>query len=139
MIVLDTNVLSETLKPKPAEAVLQWLAAQDPMTVFTTTIVQAEMLYGVEVLPAGKRRMRLAEEVELMFRFDFGGRSLPFDEDAAHQFAKVATSQSKVGHSIAHMDAMIAAIVRSRRATLATRNIAHFQHCGIQLINPWVG
>ena len=138
MIVLDTNVLSEALRPRPAGEVLQWLAAQAPSSVFTTTITMAEVLYGVEALPSGKRRARLLAAVEKMFAEQFQGRILPFDEEAARLFASIVAFRSHTaGRPISQMDAMIAAIARSNRAVLSTRNTTDFDHCGIQVINPW--
>ena len=142
MIVLDTKVLSEALKPSPSGVVLGWLAAQEPSSVFTTTITQAEILYGIETLPAGKRRVRLSTAIEKMFAAEFEGRILPFDEDAARAFAIIVAGRSVAGRSgagrpISQFDAMIAAIARSRMAVLATRNTADFERCGIQIVNPW--
>jgi predicted nucleic acid-binding protein len=137
VIVLDTNVLSEVIKPLPSEMVLRWLDAQEPVAVFTTTITQAEVLYGIELLPAGKRRMRLSAAIERMFAEEFLDRILPFDEDAARAFAKVAAARAAVGLPISQSDAMIAAIARSRGAGVATRNTADFERCGLQIINPW--
>jgi len=137
MIILDTNILSEVLKPDPSERVLRWLAAQAPSDVFTTTITLAEILYGIEALPAGRRRMRLLAAVEKMFAEQFESRILPFDEDAARLFARVVTSRDAAGHPISQFDAMIAAIARSHRASVSTRNTTDFEHCGIPIINPW--
>ena len=137
MIVLDTNVLSESLRPLPSATVLRWLAAQTSSAVFTTSITQAEILYGVERLPAGRRRSRLNTAVERIFTEEFEGRILYFDEEAARAFAKVVTARETRGHPISQADAMIAAIARSRHASLATRDTADFEHCGIRLINPW--
>jgi predicted nucleic acid-binding protein len=137
VIVLDTNVLSEALKPTPSDEVLRWLAAQPPSSVFTTTITMAEVLYGVEALPQGKRRTRLLAAVEKMFAEQFEGRMLPFDEEAARLFARIVASRNTAGRPISQMDAMIAAITRSNRAVLSTRNTADFDQCGIQVINPW--
>jgi toxin FitB len=138
VIVLDTNVLSEVLKPLPSETVLRWLAAQESAAVFTTTITQAEVLYGIEALPAGKRRARLWAAIEKMFAEQFQDRILPFDDEAARAFAKIVAAREAVGHPISQFDAMIAAIARSRRASVATRDIADFEQCGIQIINPWI-
>jgi len=137
VIVLDTNVLSEALKPTPAGAVLRWLAAQAPASVFTTTITLAEVLYGIEVLPAGKRRLQLLTAVEKMFAEQFDGRILSFDEEAARLFASIAASRTAAGRPISQPDAMIAAIARSHHAALATRNTSDFERCGIQVIDPW--
>ena len=120
MIVLDTNVLSEALKPNPSEAVLRWLGAQETAAVYITTITQAEMLYGVELLPLGKRRSRLASVVEQVFSEEFRGRILPFDEEAAAAFAKIVAAGKRSGRPISQSDAMIAAVARSRGAAVAT-------------------
>lgn len=137
MILLDTNVLSEAVKPIPSAAVLRWLAALEPLSVYTTTITQAEIIYGIEALPRGKRQTRLAAAAEQTFAEDYRGRILPFDEDAARIFGKIMVARSAAGRPISQLDAMIAAIALRHGASLATRNIADFERCGIQLINPW--
>ena len=139
MIVLDTNVLSEMFRPSPAAAVLDWLAAQEPLTVFTTSITLAEILYGVEALPGGKRRTQLAAAVERVFAEEFQGRILSFDEEAARTYSKIVAGRDAAGRPVSEADAMIAAIVRSRRAVLATRNTSDFEECELRLINPWTG
>jgi predicted nucleic acid-binding protein len=137
MIVLDTNALSEALKPSPSKIVLRWLAAQEPSAVFITTITQAEVLYGIEILPAGKRKSQLSAIIEKLFVEDFQGRILSFDEDSARWFAKIVSGRAAAGRPITQFDAMIAAIARSRGAAVATRNTNDFEHCGIRVINPW--
>jgi predicted nucleic acid-binding protein len=137
VIVLDTNVLSEALKPVPSDTVLAWMAAEIPSSVFTTTITLAEVLYGVEALPPGKRRTRLLLAIEKMFAEEFAGRILPFDEDAARMFAGIVASREAAGRPISQFDAMIAAIARSHRAAVATRNTADFERCGIPVVDPW--
>lgn len=137
MIILDTNVLSEALKPQPSGIALSWLAAQEPSAVFITTITQAEVLYGVEVLPSRKRRAQLLAAVEKIFAEEFAGRILPFDEDAAHAFSKIVAARDAAGRPISQFDAMIASIARSQNAAVATRNIMDFERCGIHVVNPW--
>lgn len=137
MIILDTNVISESIKPLPSETVLSWLAAQLPSAVFTTAITLAEVMNGVEALPHGKRRAGLAAGVEKIFAQEFTGRILPFDEAAARVFATIVASRNAVGRPMSELDAMIAAIARTHRATVATRNTADFERCGLQLIDPW--
>lgn len=137
MIVLDTNVLTEALRPAPSERVLHWLAAQERLAVFTTTITQAEVLYGIEVMPAGKRRSRLLAAIESLFADEFQGRILPFDEDAARVFPKIVAGREAMGRPVSQFDAMIASIARSRRATVATRNTNDFEQCGVGIVNPW--
>ena len=136
MIVLDTNVVSEALRPSPAKQVLRWLAAQGPLAVFTTTITQAEVLYGIEVLPTGKRRASLAIVVDKIFAEKFSGRILAFNQDAARMYAKIVAGREALGRPISRFDAMIAAIARSRNAAVATRDSKGFEHCGLQIINP---
>ena len=138
MIVLDTNVLSEVFKPAPSKAVLRWLAAQEPLSIFATTITQAELLYGVEILPSGRRRAALMSAVEKVFAEDLRGRILPFDEDAARIFPKIVAGRDALRRPISQFDAMIASIGRSRRSALATRNTGDFEHCGLRVVNPWI-
>ena len=137
MIILDTNVVSEAMKPAPAAAVFRWLSSQPASKLFVTTVTQAEILYGLELLPKGRRRAALQSTAEAMFEVDFAGRILPFDSDAARILPDIAASRRASGRPIAQLDAQIAAIARSRGAELATRNTADFEHCGITLINPW--
>ena len=137
MIVLDTNVLSETLKPAPSEIVLRWMAAQETSSVFITTITQAEVLCGVKRLRPGKRRTQLFAAVEKIFAESFQGRILAFDEDAAHAFAPIVAGRDALGKPISQFDAMIAAIARSHHAAVATRDASDFEHCGIRIVNPW--
>ena len=136
MIILDTNVLSEVMTPAPAAKVLRWLATHPAARLFTTTITQAEILYGVELMPRGRRRAALESAVKAMFDEDFADRILPFDNDAACAFPQVATARRALGRPIAQWDGQIAAIARSRGAALATRNTEDFEHCGIELVNP---
>jgi predicted nucleic acid-binding protein len=137
MIVLDTNVLSEAVRPAPTRRVLDWLAAQPPSSLFTTTVSEAEFLYGLALLPAGKRRASLEEAARRMFEQDFAERVLPFDRAAARAFATIAASRRKKGHPIGEFDAQIAAIAHTHGAAVATRNVGDFQHCGIEIIDPW--
>lgn len=137
MTILDTNVLSEALKPAPSDLVLSWLGRQDPSSVFITAITLAELLYGIEILPAGKRRTQLAGVLNDLFTQEFRGRILPFDEQPARVFPKIVASREAAGRPISQFDAMIAATCRARQATLATRNVRDFEHCGITVLNPW--
>ena len=137
MIVLDTNVLSEVMRRVPSARVLAWLAAQPAEGLFTTTVTQAEILYGLELLPQGKRRSALEAAVAEVFGDDFAGRILPFDAAAAAMFGKIAAARQKLGRPIAQFDAQVAAIARSRAASVATRNTADFRHCGVVVLNPW--
>ena len=137
MIILDTNVLSETFKPAPATRVEHWLAAQEPSSIFITTITMAEILYGIEILPRGRRRAQLETAIARVFEQVFRERILPFDEDSARLFPAIVAGRAAVGRPISQFDAMIAAIAGSQRAAVATRNTADFEGCGIRLVNPW--
>jgi len=137
MIILDTNVLSEAIRPLPAGVVLEWLAAQPPSSLFTTAITQAEIFYGLALMPRGKRHADLESAAIAMFDEDFAGRILPFDSDAARVFPAIVRARRRIGRPMAQADAQIAAIARSRGAALATRNTADFEHCGIEVLNPW--
>ena len=137
MILLDTNVLSELLRPVPEPDVLGWLERQPAMSIYTSTVTQAEILLGVAVMPAGKRRTQLAAAVASIFAEDFAERVLPFDGDAAIAFADIVSERRARGSPIGQFDAMIAALARSRGAQLATRNVRDFAHCGIDIVNPW--
>ncbi len=100
-------------------------------------ITEAELLYGAALLPSGKRRSALTAEIEGMLEEDFGGRILPFDRLAAQAFAAIAAARRGAGRPISQADAQIAAIARSRGASLATRNVPDFDSCGVEVINPW--
>jgi predicted nucleic acid-binding protein len=135
VIILDTNVLSEPTRPAPSLAVRQWLFGQDSAELYTTAISEAEMIGGVAILPAGKRREDLALRIGQIFTEDFAGRILPFDGEAAREFPLVARRVR--GKYVIEPDSMIAAIALAHGATLATRNTKHFAGRGLALINPW--
>jgi predicted nucleic acid-binding protein len=137
MIILDTNVLSECLRPKPDPYVLAWFSAQSRASLFTTTIVESEILYGIRLLPDGARKVALTEAIRAIFDHDFSGRVLSFDRGAASAYAELASSRKAAGRPIAQFDAMIAAVTYSTGAVLATRNLKDFEACKIDLLNPW--
>lgn len=137
MILLDTNVLSELIKPHPSNRVVSWISNQPATSLFISTITQAEILYGIAILAEGKRKQILQETAMDMFSEDFSGRILPFDVNAGIAYAEIALSRHLTGRPISQFDAQIAAIARSRGGDIATRNIKDFQECGIKLINPW--
>ncbi len=139
MILLDTVVLLEALRPRPDEAVLNWLKAQRPETMFTTSIAVAEILSGIQALPAGQHRLRLTGFIEKMFAEEFPSRILSFDMEAGRTFSRIVAERESVGRPISQFDAMIAAIARSHRATVATRHAGAFEGCGIRVVNPWKG
>lgn len=137
MIILDTNVLSEFMRAVPNPTVMAWIAQQIPSEVFVTTITQAEMYYGMALLPVGKRRSDMERAVQQMFEQDFLERILSFDSAAALEYAKLASLRRQIGKPIAQADGQIAAIALSKNALLATRNIEDFCDCHLTLVNPW--
>jgi len=137
MIVLDTNVLSECWRKSPNINVLTWLAAQPQASLFTTTVVESEILYGVQLLADGARKDALSLAVKAVFNDNLTGRVLTYDRDAARSYAEIASNRKKMGKPISQFDAMIAAVAHSRGATLATRNVKDFEGCAIQLVDPW--
>ncbi len=136
MIILDTNLVSEPLKPKPAEPVLTWLDRQAPETLYLTTITLAELQAGIELIPTGKRRKSLQDATaELAAQFE--GRILPFDRDSAHTFGRVFAGAQAAGNPIHFGDCAIAAIAIQCGFVLATRNVRDYKGTGVELINPW--
>jgi predicted nucleic acid-binding protein len=137
VIVLDTNVISEPLRPKGSPAVRAWLNAQSPETLYTTTINLAELYAGVAVLPAGKRRQDLHAALRASITRLFQGRVLPFDLAAAESYAQIAEASRAKGRIVPHDDGLVAAIARAHGFALATRNLSNFLGAGVHLIDPW--
>ncbi len=125
------------MRPGPSSSVVDWVARQAATDLHLTTVSEAELRYGVEIMPIGQRREKLLAEIEGMLREDFAGRILPFDSEAARSYAVVAAARRAAGHPISHADCQIAAIARSRQADIATRDVDGFEGCGIEVINPW--
>jgi hypothetical protein len=138
MIILDTNVLSELMRPSPSPLVVGWIEQQPPDQVFTTSITEAEIFYGIRLLATGKRRDALLVAAEAIFIEHLSDRVIAFESLAAHAFARIAAKCRNFGKPISHADAQIAAIVQTHRATLATRNVADFANCDILIANPWI-
>ncbi|MGH9523889.1 MAG: type II toxin-antitoxin system VapC family toxin [Terriglobales bacterium] len=137
MIIVDTNVLSELMRVPPATAVMDWFAAQHATSLYTTAISEAEIYYGIELLPKGRRREQLRKAADSMFAEDFANRVLGFDSDAARAFSTIAALRRSAGRPISYADAQILAIARSHSAKVATRNTADFEGCGVDLLDPW--
>lgn len=137
MIIIDTNVISELLRPIPEPVVEAWLGEQDGLSIYLTAISEAELRYGVAILPSGKRRDGLSVAIDRIMRDDMSGRILPFDSAAARLYAEIAASRRSTGKPISQADCQIAAIARAHTALVATRNTPDFEGCGIGLINPW--
>jgi toxin FitB len=137
MPLLDTNVVSELMKAAPDIGVLNWIDGLPRTELFVASITQAELLYGVALLPAGRRRDEIARAVNTVFSDLFRERVLPFDSAAASAYADIGASRRRAGRPISAFDAAIAAIARSRGAPLATRNLSDFEGCGLAVIDPW--
>lgn len=137
MIILDTNVVFEPLKPAPSAAVLDWLDRQAPETLYLTAVSLAELLAGIEALPSGRPRLELEQAVARQIMPLFQGRILSFDARAAEAFGKVQAGARAVGNTIGFADGAIAAIATSQGFALATRNVRDFRGAGVELINSW--
>jgi predicted nucleic acid-binding protein len=137
MIILDTNVLSEVMRPEPSPRVIKWIDRQSFGELFTTAITVGEIYCGIELLPRGRRRDKLFAAAETIFNREFLDRALAFNAEAARVFSRIYTRRRFRGRPISQSDAQIAAIVQLHGATLATRNIADFESCSIDLFDPW--
>ncbi len=137
MIVLDTNVVSELMRPSPDAAVLTWINSQAADTLWLNSVVVSELLYGIARLPDGKRKVELAQAVHGMLAEDFAQRVLTFDLEAAVVYADLVAMRERQGQPVDVADAQIAAICVAQGATLATRNTKHFDSLGLTLVNPW--
>ena len=137
MIVLDTNVVSELMRPEPAPQVANWVRSLDRRELRTTAITVAEIKYGIARIPDGRRKQALAVAAGDVFGA-FGDQVLPVDIAAAEQYAVIASSRERAGKPVQGFDALIAAVCRSQGAALATRNVPDFADVGIEVINPWL-
>src|ERR1700752_4021316 len=124
MTILDTNVVSEIMRPMPAPVVLRWISDQISEELHVTAITVAEILYGIELLTRGKRQEMLRAGAERLFQVVFTDRILTFDARAAREFSVIASSRRKQGRRMSEFDVQIAAIARAKSAVLATRDIA---------------
>jgi toxin FitB len=137
VIILDTNVVSELMKPSPDARVVSWVSNQPAASLFITAITEAELRYGIGILSKGQRRAALATALDALLAEDFAERILPFDSPATVAYAQLASERRRLGHPISQFDAQIAAIASSHGTPLATRNVVDFENCGITIINPW--
>jgi len=138
VIVLDTNVTSELMRSSPSLAVTAWVQAHSATELYTTSITLAEILYGIERLPAGRRKDLLRTAAQEVFS-TFAEHVLAFDATAAMEYAEIVRERERIGAPIDGFDAQIAAICRLHGATLASRNTKDYQNTGIALIDPWHG
>jgi predicted nucleic acid-binding protein len=136
MLVFDTNVVSELMKATPDQAVVNWVTAHRAYTMYTTAITVAEIRYGIERKPEGRRKTQLREAANVVFT-EFSDGILPFDGVAAVLYPRVVIGRTAAGLPIGEADARIAAICRLVDFTLMTRNTKDFVETGIKLVNPW--
>ena len=137
MFLLDTNVVSELLRPSPESNVENWVGDHRATELYFSTIGEAELLFGVAILPNGRRKTMLAAAVNAILREDFAHRILPFDSNAAREYANIAAARRSAGRPVEPADCQIAAIAHSRNMTVATRNVRDFEGLGIEVVDPW--
>ncbi len=138
MIILDTNIISEFMTSAPASPVLDWLNAQNAISLYITSISIAEIGFGLRVMPNGQRQQLLIDRFEQFISIAFKNRILSFDEAAAGVYGEVKGYRKEIGRPLSDMDSQIAAIARTNGFAVATRNIKDFEECGIKLINPFM-
>ena len=137
MILLDTNVISEPARPKPAEAVLRWFDEFESAGFCLSSVTEAELRRGIATMPEGKaKREKLALLINVL-EVDFAGLILPFESKSAFFYAEIFAHHKIIGRPISVLDCMIAAIARANGCKLATRNVADFGQCGVEIVNPW--
>jgi predicted nucleic acid-binding protein len=137
VIVLDTNVVSELMRPTPDERVIRWVDQYQADSVFTTAVTAAELQYGIARLSDGRRKTVLTTKVADLLVEDFQDQVLPFGITAAAYYARIATARERAGRPISMADAQIAAICRQYNAELATRNTKDFADTGVHVHDPW--
>jgi hypothetical protein len=137
VIVLDTNVVSELMRPEPNPAVLAWVDAQSDRDLWLCSVAVSELLYGLARLPMGSRRAQLTQAFEAMLDEDLAGRVLAYDLPAAVVYADLVSAREQLGQPLAMADAQIAATCLAHGARLATRNVRDFEGLGLSWINPW--
>jgi len=137
MLVLDTNVVSELMRPRPDRRVLSWVAAQPLLEMAVATVTVMEIRFGIALLPRSRRRTGLDTRFRQLIAEAFAGRVLAFDSPAADTCAEIRAQRRQIGNPIAIEDAMIAAIARVQGAAVVTRDTRGFEDCGLGLIDPW--
>jgi hypothetical protein len=139
MIVLDTNVISSLMQVSPDRAVIEWLDQQPRTSVWICSVTVLEIRYGLQILAPGRRRSALTALFENLVERSIEGRIAPFDGEAAERAGELMAIRHRNGRPGDLRDTMIAGIVLARRATLATRNTAHFEDLDVTVVNPWKG
>ena len=136
MIILDTNVVSEAMKPAPDLAVRTWLNDQVAETLYLSSVTLAELLFGIAALPEGRRKKALAETLDGLLEL-FGDRVLPFDAACARHYADLAAGARAAGKGLPTPDGYIAAMAASKGFAIATRDTSPFEAAGVPVVNPW--
>lgn len=136
-LILDTNVLSELMLPRPSPKVLDWFSRQDGAQLFTTALSEAELRRGVLMLPEGARRTAPSAAVDRAFSTALAGKVLPFGSRAAGHYAEITAGRKRAGRPISTVDAQIAAVALAEGAAVVTRNVRDFAGCGVDVIDPW--
>ena len=137
MFLLDTNVVSELLRPAPDPVVETWVGDRRGADLYFSAIGEAELRYGVAILPTGRRQTALASAIEAILREDFLDRILPFDSDAAREYARIAAACRFAGRIVPPTDCQIAAIACSRGMAVVTRNVRDFEDVDVEVVDPW--
>lgn len=137
MYLLDTTVISEGFAPRPESRVVDWLESTAPGDLYVSAIVKAELLFGVAVLPSGRRRDDLAAMIAGYIGRYEPEAVLPFTTNEAQAYAEIVAARRTLGRPIRELDAQIAAIARSRGLAVVTRNVKDFENCGVIVVNPW--
>ena len=139
MLLLDTNVVSGAFRPTREPVVERWFNSVDRNSLYVSAITKAELLYGLAIMPAGRRKLDLAEVIWRFLVQEMRTEILQFGSVEAEYFAEIATIRRDKGRPISQSDAQIAAIARARGFTVATRNVRDFEECGVEIVNPWSG
>ncbi len=137
MILLDTNVVSAVMARMPEPSVLEWLDSQRTDTLFLSTISIAEIGFGLQVLPTGKRRRILEDRFDRFVASGFAQRVLSFDEKAARLYGELMGHRRRRGRPMSSLDGQVAAIARANHFAVATRNVRDFEECGLEIVNPF--
>ena len=137
MILLDTNVISEQMRTELSIRILAWFKNNRSERLFLSSITEAELLRGIAILPQGKLKLPKTKLLAEILQIHFAHRILPFESNAANHYAEIYASRKFLGRPISTFDCMIAAIAKANDCKLATRNVAEFEMCGLEIINPW--
>jgi hypothetical protein len=137
VILLDTNVLSELMRTRPAAILIEWLDAQAPEDIWTTSVSVFEVRFGLALLEEGRRRRAMVDAFEALLEEDLQGRIASVDVAAADAAAILGADRRRAGRSVDFRDTLIAGVAVARRAAIATRNVRHFQDIAVAVVDPW--